>query len=1046
MKKNLLALLLLSFMALNSAFAQSRTISGIVTAEDDGAPLPGVSVKIKGTNLGTQTSGDGKFSIGVTTSQKVLVFSFLGYTVKEVVLTASNSVKVVMKPDAKALNEVVVTSFGIERSKKSLGYATTNIGSESINATEGTNFTNAIAGKVPGVQVTSSGGAFTGSGMLIRGNVTLTGGNQPLIVVDGLPIDNGGGAQALQTGPSASNRGIDINPEDIESTTVLKSAAATVLYGSRAASGAILITLKKGNKSPKNQVEYSGSYTASSPDRLPDLQNTYGQGNNGIYNNAQNTSWGPVIAGQTVTNFFGNPEILTAYPDNLKNFFTTGNTYHNQITFNGGGEKSTFRVSYGNDLDGYFVKNNILKKNNLTANLRSAITDKLTLSSSISYVNNISQRTAQGNSLGSPIFRTYFIPRSYDLEGLPFEDASGIQTWYGAQDNPYWNLEHVKYHDERNRVIGSIDASYALLPWLTADFKLGEDAYGFASTGLDDVGNKGGGSLATSGGVGGILYTNSNARTTDQYFTLSANKKVADFNFGLTIGNEFLDQYSTANNVTGLTLSVPGVENLSNASTYTPVNAVSHTRTFGLFGDLVIDYKTIISINLKARNDLLSTLPVANQNVFYPAIAGSFNLLEAVPSLKSKYLNLIKLRAAYGKVGKGPVAYATTTPYVQGGSSDGFGPTITFPYNSSIVGYGIGGTAGNPNLTPEFTTDQEYGAELGFFNNRLTFDGSYYKRHADHDILNVPVSNASGIGAFTQNAGIIDTKGVEFAITGVPLKYKGGSWTISANFTHNESVVTAIAPGVANIVLAGFTTPYIALVAGQAYGQIYGSAYARDANGNIQVNAAGLPILSPNIAKIGNPNPKYTAGIANTVTYGGFSLYFLLDIRKGGDQYSRNIADVQRNGVAAETAAYPRFVDPTASPLVPTTPYIFQGVYGPNVTGGIAGQPNTTYVSAQNYYGNAGKYVAGEGFIYDTSWLRLREVNFSYSVPKDMLKHTPFGRASVGLYGRNLWFRAPNFPHFDPEQNATGIGNAQGLEFNAYPDTKELGFSLKFSL
>jgi len=1039
MKKLLLLSLCFLLLFVTHASAQNRTITGIVTAQDDGLPIPGVSVRVKGSQTGTVTGGDGVFLIKTTSANPILVFSFLGYTSVEKAAT-TDRVNVAMKVDSKQLTEVVVTSYGIARSKKSLGYGTAEVSGASITATQNTNFTNSLDGKVSGVQVSGTGGAFTGSSIVIRGNVTLIGSNQPLVIVDGLPIDNGGGGQSLQNGPSASNRGIDINPEDIESTTVLKGAAATVLYGSRAASGAILITTKRGSKNQKNNIEFSTSFGFGNPDRLPEFQNQYGQGNNGVYNNAATTSWGPEIKGQQVTNFFGNKETLTAYPDNLKDFFQTAHTVQNNISFTGGGDKTTYRVAYGNDHDTYVIPGNVLNRNNLTINARSEITSKLRVGTSLSFVNSLSARTQQGNQLSNPLFRGYIIPRSYDLQGLPYQDANGLQTWFGTTDNPYWTIQHNKYHDEINRLLGNINLTYDILSWLTADLKVGEDYYGSNNHSIDDIGNHGGGnSGSNSVGVGGLNTNDNLFRNTDAYFTLTGNRSYGDFNFSFTVGGEYLDNYQQGSSVNAYTLTLPGFENLSNATQYFPTNFRQESRLFGAFGDFVVDYKKWFTVNIKGRNDWDSTLPVKNQSFFYPAIATSFILTDAVPSLKTNIINEIKLRANYGKVGKNPLGpYNTGNTYGAPGIADGFGPAINFPFNG-LSAFALNGTAGNPNLQPEFTKELEIGGEFGFFNNRLTIDGSYYSRHTTNAILFVPFSSASGIGSAVENAGELRSKGVELSITGVPVKSGKFEWDIMLNATHNKSTVVSLAPGVQNIFLGGFTTPNIQLDANDEYGQIYGSAYQRNAQGQLLISASGLPLATSGTPKIGNPNPKWIYGLSNTISYNGLSLYFLIDVRQGGDIYSRNFADVERNGDAAVTAATPRFnADGT-----PTTPMMFQGVYAPGTP--KAGQPNTTAVSEQLYYGNTGKYVAAEGYIHDITWYRLREATLSYSLPKNLLSHTPFGKASLGIYGRNLILITPHYKHFDPEQNALGIGNASGLEFNSLPVEREMGINLRLN-
>ncbi len=1051
MKKLLQSLFLMLFIAFQ-AVAQERTVTGTVTDKLDGLPLPGVSIKANGTTAGTTTDANGRFSLVVPSGSTSLTFSYIGY-VQQTANITSNTVNISLAADQNLLNEVVVTSFGIERTKQSLGYGTAQINADQLTTAKVTNVTNALASKVAGVRVAGTGGAFTGSSVIIRGFTTFTGSNQPLYVVDGIPIDNGGGGQALQTGASASNRAIDINPEDIESMSVLKGAAATVLYGSRAASGAILITTKKGSRGEKNAVAYTSSYNVGNVNRLPEYQNEYAQGNNGIYNPGNitstagglingggtglTTSWGPKIAGQTVTNFFGQPEVLTAYPNNIEDIFQTAENFQNNISFSGGTDKSNYRISYGNLSESYVIDNNKLKRNNLSLNGSTQISSKLTIGTSVTYTNTNSIRTGQGNQLSNPLFRAYFTPRSYDLTGIPFENANGQQLFYGAEDHPYWSIKYNKYNDDVNRVFGNVNARYEFTDWLFADVRVGTDFFNKRSKSFDEVGNRGGGMTGSTGRLtGGIADREDGVRNLNSYSTITGTKKYGNFNFSLTAGNEIAQNYGYASTIFGYSLSVPGFDNLSNAATYIPSKGSSKNRIVGVFGDFIVDYKNFLTLNVKARNDWSSTLTKENRSIFYPAIAASFVLTEAIPSLKdNKYISLIKLRANVGEVGKGAPVYSTDTYFNKAGAGDGFTQGIIFPFNG-LTAFTLSNAAGQPDINPEFTREIEVGGELGFFNNRLTVDGSYYTRKTRDVILSVPLSAASGITTVAKNAGKLSTKGVELLIGGTPIRSKDFSWDLSVNYTQFKSMVDELAPGVANIFLGGFTTPNVRLVAGEEYGSIYGTAYQRNAQGQLLLTAAGLPVATADVVNIGNPNPDFTVGITNNLNYKGFSLTTLLDVREGGDQYSRNIADVERNGVAAETAALPRF-DGTGATL---SNKMYTGVYASN------GQPNTSMISQQLFYGNTGKYVAAEGFMFDTSWFRVREASLSYTIPKEFLTKTPFGNAELGVFGRNLFLSSPNYPHFDPEQNALGISNAQGLEFNSLPNTRTFGFNLRLTL
>ncbi|MEY3500554.1 MAG: hypothetical protein RL308_2223 [Bacteroidota bacterium] len=1040
---------LLLALSLQFSFAQEKTISGVVS--DNKGPVPGANVLIQGTKSGVQTDSDGAYSIKATVGQ-TLVFSFIGMKEASVKITGSSKINVMLVESDNTLDEVVVTSFGIKRDKKSLGYSTPKINAQELTAARATNVTNQLVAKVAGVRVTGSGGAFSGSSVIIRGLTTFTGSNQPLYVVDGVPIDNSGGGNELQRGSTNSNRAIDINPEDIENVVILKDAASTVLYGSRGASGVILITTKKGKRGEKSTISFDSSYNVGNVNRLPDYQNEYAQGLNGTLTPAQignantigsmvNTSWGPKINGQNIVNSYGQPEVLMAYPNNVKDIFTTAYNIQNNLSFTGGSDKSSFRIAIGNTKETYVLDNNELSRTNITFSGNTQMSDKLNIGANLTYTNTSSQRTSQGNNLSNPFFRGYFTPRSYNLSGLPYENAQGQQLYAGGEDNPYWTIKNNLYNDKVNRILANFNARYDFTSWLNADFKIGTDFYNLRSTGFDEKGNRGAPFVQGSTTIGAIREDATTVHNLNQYFTLNATKKFNDFTVSGTLGNEFTNNYSFVSAVTGTNLVVPGFANLSNAVTFNPASAIGNSKLFGVFADATLEYKNFISVNFKARNDWSSTLSPDNNSIFYPAVSGSFVLTEAFPAIKlDGKINLIKFRASAGEVGKGAPIYSTDTYFAQAGAADGFGPQIVFPFNAN-AGFSLSNTAGNAALTPEFTKEVAFGAEMAFFNNRLNIDATYYERNTRNVILSVPVSAAAGVTNVLKNAGKLSTKGFEIQVSGTPIKTPNFSWDLGANYTQYVSTVDELAPGVTNIFLGGFTTPNIRLVAGDEYGQIYGSKYQRNAAGQMLINpATGLPLQTTTVEKIGNPNPDFTMGITNNFSYKNFSLYVLLDIREGGDQYSRNIADIQRNGAGEETAEFPRFA---ADNVTANTPYLYEGVYA---SGANAGQPNTVKVNAQTYYGNNGKYIAAEGFIYDTSWFRVREVSFSYRLDSSLLANTGIKQFEIGVFGRNLFLHAPNYPHFDPEQNALGISNAQGLEFNSLPNQRTIGFNLKVVL
>jgi TonB-linked SusC/RagA family outer membrane protein len=1025
----------------------TRTITGKVS-DDKGAALSGVSVSA-GVNKTTSTDKDGNFSIQVSSGTKSLLFTSVGLVSLNLPLTDKNNYAVRLVSDEQSLSEVVVTSFGIKRDRKTLGYSTPVIKGEDLTAVRNTNITNSIVGKVAGVRTSGTGGSFSGSAILIRGYTSMTGSSAPLFVVDGVPIDNGGGGVSLQNGVTSSNRAVDINPDDVEDMTILKGAAATSLYGSRGAAGVILITTKKGKRRSKNNVEVNSSFQVVNVNRLPELQNEYAQGTStgaasatatvGVFNPLASTSWGPRILGQTVTNFYGEQEKLQAYPNNLSDLFESGFNRQNTASFSGGGDKTTFRVSYNNTKETYIIPSNNLDKNVLSINLNSEVTSRLTISSYLSVNHTASTRTQQGNQLSNPVFRGYFIPRSYNLTGFPYYNSQGDQWFYGGEDNPYWSIENVRYNDEAARMLGNVGVRYKFTDWLNADLKVGGDLQSFKAHGFDEIGARGGGNTSANG-TGGISDVRNVLRNINSYFTLNAQKNFGKFNLSGTVGNELFDNYSNNLSVRSTGLAIRGFDQISNATVHNaPSVSTFQTRTVGVFADVVMDYNKWLSLNVKARNDFASTLAPGSRSIFYPAAALSGVITDAIPSLKTSTLNLLKVRANYGKVGRAAPAYFTDNYAALGGASDGFGPNIAYPFNA-LSGYTISNTAGNKNLKPEFTTEWEVGVDANFFDNRVTLQASYYQRKLTDGLFPVPVSAASGVTSLYQNAGEIDTKGVEVTLGLVPIKTNNFTWSINGNLTQFKSMVSKLAPGVSVITLAGFTTPNIRLVAGEEYGAIFGNMYQRDAKGNIIVQTtganAGLPLPTSGVFKLGNSNPRYTIGITNTFTYKMFTLDFLMDIRNGGDMYSRNLADLRRNGVVIETAERPRFAADNVTPL---TNYSFDGV---DANGNKLSIP----IRADQYWGNSGKYVAAEGFMVNTSWFRIREANLSMRLPRNIIEKTPFGNIEFGIFGRNLLLIAKDYPHLDPEQNALGTSNISGLEFNASPSTRTLGVNLRFTL
>ncbi|MBT1704261.1 SusC/RagA family TonB-linked outer membrane protein [Chryseosolibacter indicus] len=1044
-----LLLTMLSLVIALAAWAQDRTVTGTITSAEDGSSLPGVNVILKGTTTGTTSDADGKYAIKVPSEGGTLVYSFIGLATSEAVIGDRSIVDVTLASDITQLSEVVVTAMGIESQKRSLGTSVSQITSDKIADTRQTNVVNSLSGKVAGVRIQGSSGMVgASSSIFIRGFTSFTQSNQPLFVVDGIPIDNGGGANALQTGVANSNRAIDLNPDDIESMSILKGPAAAVLYGSRAVSGAIIITTKKGKNGQKSSISFTSNYNVVEVNRLPKYQNKYAQGLNGVFDPSSLDSWGPEIEGQTVKNYLGQDEILKAYPDNVKDIFKTGSNFQNSISFSGGNDKSNFIVSYSNLKENGVIKNNELTRNTFKVTAKTQLTSKFNVEGSASYFNTRSNRTPNGNQQSNPLFRGYILPRSYDLDNYPYELPNGSQSYFDAtNDNPYWTIANNTYEDRVDRIIGYINLGYDFTDWLNLNYRIGTDAYLENVKAIDAVGGKGNG-YTSPAQTGGTRDGNNFVQQTSSYLNLTANKQFGDFSTSFLLGNEINQSYLRNQYVNAVGASVDGFGQVTSYTTYTPFNDEDTRRLVGVYAQATVGYKNFAFVTVNGRNDWSSTFRKGNNSYFYPSINGSFIFTDAFPVMKeNNFFNFGKLRASAVKVGREATLYSTDTYFGKSNPSNGFGPQIIFPFRGQ-QGYSLSNTSGNPDLGPEFTTSTEVGVELGFYQNRITTDFAYFQTHSTDIILDAPTSPASGFTTQTRNAGELKTHGYELTIGVIPVKTANFTWEINANWTKVINNVVAIDPLVNSIFLGGFTTPQTQLQAGQRYGVIVGNKFNRDANGNLLITSTGAGAGQPtaNTSKVevvGDPNPDWTGGITNTFGYKGLSLSFLVDIRKGGDIISRNIRDLRFRGVAEETGNRDRTYiiegvlrDPVDNP--DGTPRALLDGEGKPV-------PNSIALNAQQYWTSIYN-TQGESMVFDASWVRLREVSLSYSLPKTLIGKTPFSSAQLVLTGRNLFLYAPNYPHLDPEINSQGVSNSQGIDFNTLPQTRSYGVLLRVTL
>ena len=846
---------------------------------------------------------------------------------------------------------------------------------------------------------------------------------------------------------SNSNRAIDINQDDIETVSILKGPAAAVLYGSRAASGAILITTKKGATlgTKKQSVNVTSNYNIVKTGRLPDYQNIYGQGSRGVFNRVSQGSWGPRAEGQIIQNFRGEDEALTINPDNVADIFKTGSNFQNNVSLSGATERTRYFASYGNLHEVGVLDNNDLKRNTVTFNGSAQLTEKLRTGVNLIFSNNVSQRTPQGNQLSNPFFRNWFMPRSYDVRKYPFELPNGGQqgaavtgtfvptnTWYSNDDNPLWTIKNNTYDDEINRIVGNVSIGYDFTDWLSLDYKLGTDTYAQEIKQVNARDSRGTSIVNTNPTVvGNIRDETYTRRELSSYLNLTLNRNITeDLNVRLLLGNEINQRRDNDVGITGSEIQVRGFNNITNTRTFVPFGLRTETRLIGFYGDLNVGYKDFAFIGVTGRNDYSSTFSRENRSYFYPGVSASLVFTEAIPGLKdNKIFTSGKLRGAAATVGREAPVYSTDTYFASTNNpADGFGPAINFPFRGQL-GQSLGNTGGNPNLGPEFTTTYEGGVDLSFFGGRLGLEGTVYNQQSKDIIFQVPVAGASGFTNIFQNIGKSEAKGIELLITSVPVKAGSFTYSNSINWSRIRNRVVSLAPGVEQITLGGFVSPSTRLIAGQPYGVLFGSIFQRSPAGDLLLTAGGRTQLALDNQIVGDPNPKWTGGFTNTFAFKGLTLNTLLDVRYGGDIISRNVSDLRRQGAAEETADRDNV-------------YVIKGVIA-QADGSFA--PNNVQITAEDYFEDLYGFGKAELVVFDASWIRLRELALTYSLPKSLTDRTFLGNVELGINARNVFLYAPNVPHIDPEVNAQGQSNSQGLEFNALPQARTYGASIRLT-
>lgn len=1049
MKKALLLVSLMLSVAF-AALAQERTISGVIK-DPTGETLPGVAVIVKGTTQGTVTGIDGAYRLMATGDNPTLLFKLVGYKTQEVAVGTQSEISISLEEDVEQLDEVVVTALGVERDERSLGYAVQNVSGEEMSEVKSANMVDGLAGKVAGVQVSSSGAMGGSSRIVIRGVNSVSGNNQPLFVVDGVPIDNSNFTSANQErgagGYDYGNAAQDINPDDIESMSVLKGASAAALYGSRAANGVVMITTKsgKGGKSSKIGVSVNAGVSFESVLRLPDYQNQYGGGGGGAFPGdvddngvpyaayAVDESWGPKLDGTLARQWYsfdewhpdyGKGTPWSANPNNVKDFFNTGVTSNLGVALQGNTDKSSFRLSYTNyNITGVFP-NSEMKRDNFSLNTSHKLTDKFKVSVGANYVaSNALGRPGTGYDGGNVMqqFNQWGQRQWDDAQMSQYKNPDGSQrTWNRRSasdgrpkyaDNPYWTRNENFQDDDRNRFYGNVGLDYKISSAFSASFKAMTDFYTDTrreriAVGSQDISKY-------SEDIRTVQETNYEGML--RYNKTFANELSVNAFVG---GNVRTNVYRRNYQGTSDGLSVPGLYTTSNSNG--PVQTVddgSERQVNSVFGSASLGYRNTIFVDASLRSDQSSTLPAGNNTYLYPAVSTSLVFTELGNLSSSNIISFGKVRFGWAQVGNDTSPYRVNQTY----GSDSRGA-----FNGNPIYY-VPNTLNNANIKPEQTKSIELGLDMRFFNDRIGFDATVYKNVSTDQIIDVPTSGATGFTRQIINAGEMLNQGVELALNATPVLTESGfRWDIGFNYAKNYNELVKLADGLDNLRLAN--APFAVSVnatEGQSYGQIRGTGYQRNENGELLVGSNGAYMPTDELVNLGSSLADWTGGLSNTVSYKGISLRVLLDMRFGGKIFSTTNMWGKYSGMMEETVANNIRED---------------GIIVPGVK--EDGSANDVSISAPYHFYANGGYIIAEADIYDASYVKLKELALTYRIPSNITKKIGAYGASFSVTGRNLWIIHSNVPHIDPEF-ANNAGNVQGIEGGAVPTTKSWGFNLK---
>lgn len=1058
MKQKLLSFILLCTLFVGGAFAQNRQVSGKVTSAADGSPISGVSIAVVGGTTATQTDALGAYSFSVP-ENATLAFSYIGYIAQRLPVAGKTTINVALQSDETALEEVVVTAMGISKEKRALSYATQEVKSDKLTQAANSNLATAIQGKVSGVEVTPSSGMPGASAKItIRGSRSFTGDNTPLYVVDGMPITS---TSDVSTGNSVSgsdysSRGLDIDPNDIESINILKGQAASALYGMRATNGVIIITTKsgKGAGQGKAKISYNSNVSFDKVSVLPDFQSTYAQGSGGKYAPTASTSWGqridqlhldPTYGGETDNDYTKQYGIQkgkyyvrqralagldpwatpTAY-SNAKDFFDIGTTYNNSLNIMQGFDKGHYAMSLGaTNADGIVPSTGMDRYNaKLAAEVK--LSDKWTTGFSGNYVNSkINKQTGANNGI---IATLYGAPASYDLAGIPshVKDDPYTQNTYRATsgfDGVYWAVDNNKFTEATQRFFGNGFAQYATdlaeNQKLTLKYQLGVDSYTSNYTDLWGYGH--------ANGKGSVENYHYSVTELNSLGTAAYNWKINDdFTFDALLGNEIVNRSRRQDYAQGLNFNFSGWNHINNASTYTASQNLRNTRTFGTFVNLALAYKNMLYLNATGRNDIVSSMPRNNRSFYYPSVSAGFIFTE-LDVLKNNVLTFGKLRASYAEVGQAGNYYESyyTTPTYSGGFSSGFpiiypiGSTVAFTPNTVLY---------DPNLKPQNTQSYELGTDLTFYGGLVNLSYTFSRQNVKDQIFEVPLAGSTGSTSLVTNGGRVHTNAHEVTLNVAPFRNGEFKWDFAFNFSKIDNYVDELAEGVSSIFLGGFVEPQIRAGIGSKFPVIYGVSYLRNDAGQIVVDAKGMPQAGPEKV-IGSVAPDFLLGFNTSLEYKKVRLSAVLDWKNGGQMYHGTGGILDFYGVTQKSADFRS-----------GAPFLFEENAVKEVSPGVYEKNDILIDPSQafNYFNT--KNGISESSVFGTSFVKLREIAVGYPV----YSGSKF-KVDVNAFARNiiLWSELKGY---DPEVSQGNTNMSGAFERFSLPGTSSygLGVNIKF--